>query len=211
MRGDGLFTGEQREAIVREVQDVGNIPGEEIEMISYRFGLLKILAHGFIAPGIQFDQELRLRFRCGFFDCDGLRVMTASRYAVCMDFARWSFVTRTGFTAYAFKKGWAPALGSQKIIYRKPVKLGESFDVRVSYAGSDNKWIYNLHILKKAGEIRAIGITKGVTWHKGKMIPMEQVLTEIGAQKYIREVPDWIGDLFSDDSKILKMDFSQTK
>jgi acyl-CoA thioesterase FadM len=72
---------------------------------------------------VKYNQTIRRTFRVGPFDCDGLRVMKAAKYAVYMDFIRWELIARFKLYKAIVKRKLAPSLGSQKLIYRRPLKI----------------------------------------------------------------------------------------
>src|SRR5688572_18304834 len=135
-------------------------------MIYYWFHLIKILMERHFRKPVDIEEELSRTFRVGLFDCEGLRVMSAFKYAIYMDFLRWEMVARSKLFAEFVRKGIAPALGSQKIIYRKPLKLWTKFTVRLQTAGWDEKWIYHVHKFEQRGEIKALGVTRALIWKK---------------------------------------------
>ena len=173
-------------------------------MIHYWFRLGRILLSSLLSSPLSIDDELTLSFRVRALDCDGLKVMTASQFAIYMDFARWALITRNGFIRAAFRNGWAPTVGSQKIIYRKPLRRWSLFKVRVSLAGWDEKWFYHLHLFDQHGQIKAIGVTKAIAWKKGAAVAVDRVLKEIKANREEMAPPDWILNLFEKDHENFK-------
>jgi acyl-CoA thioesterase FadM len=173
-------------------------------MIYYWFRLGRILLSSSLSSPLAIGDEIALSFRVRALDCDGLQVMTASQYAIYMDFARWALITRNGFIRTAFRNGWAPTVGSQKIIYRKPLRRWSPFKVRVSCVGWDEKWAYHLHLFEQHGKIKAIGVTKAMVWKKGRAVPFEQVLKQLKANRTEMVPPVWILDLFERDHENLQ-------
>ena len=172
-------------------------------MIYYWFRMGRILLSSSLSSPIAIDDELTSSFRVRALDCDGLQVMAHSQYAIYMDFARWAQVTRTGFIRAAIRNGWAPIVGSQKIIYRKPLRRWSPFKVRVSCVGWDEKWAYYLHLFEQHCKIKAIGAIKTMVWKKERAVPMERVLKELKANRMEMVPPVWILDMFERDHEIL--------
>ena len=108
-------------------------------MFYYWFTIAKILVLRNFQSEVLYDQTISRTFRVRLFDCDGLRVMTASKYAVYMDFIRWELIARSKLFHAIVKRKLAPTIGSQKIIYRKPLKIGTKFDIILKSAGVDDR------------------------------------------------------------------------
>jgi len=172
-------------------------------MILYWLTMLKILFLKNFQPQVKFDQTIRRKYRVGIFDCDGLRVMTASKYTVYMDFIRMELISRSKSLKVFLKKGIAPTLGSQKIIYRKPLKILSTFDVVLETVGWDDKWIYNVHYFEQNQEVKAIGVTRALAWKKDVPSILSEILNEIGAPEQ-KIPPQWVLNLFIEDKEIIK-------
>ena len=171
-------------------------------MLYYWYTILKILILRNFQSEVQYNQTITRRFRVGLFDCDGLRVMTASKYPVYMDFIRWEIIARSKLFKAIVKRGLAPTLGSQKIIYRKPLKIWTTFNLSLESAGSDDKWVYHIHNFEQNDEIKAIGITRSLIWKRDVPTALSDILREVGAKESIQP-PQWVLDLFESDKDII--------
>lgn len=172
-------------------------------MIFYWYTILKILILRNFQSEINFDQTIRRTFRVGLFDCDGLRVMTAAKYPIYMDFVRWELIARSKLFKAIVKRGLAPTLGSQKIIYRKPLKIWSKFDVILESVGMDDKWVYNVHYFKQDNEVKAIGITRALIWKKDIPTALTDIMKEVGATE-TKDPPLWVLNLFKEDKEIIE-------
>jgi acyl-CoA thioesterase FadM len=172
-------------------------------MLYYWYRILRILIERNFQKPIDIEDELTRTFRVGLFDCDGLRVMTAFKYTVYMDFIRWEMIARSVMFKEIMLKGLAPSLGSQKIVYRKPLKLWTKFTVRLQTTGWDEKWIYNVHKFEQNGEIKAVGITRALIWRKDKPQIISEILKNAKARNMERSVPEWVLNLFQNDKEII--------
>ena len=110
-------------------------------MFYYWYRVIRILVSRKFQKQVNINAELSRTFKVRLFDCDGLRVMTASKYPAYMDFIRWELIARTKLFNEIVLKGLAPTLGSQKLIYRIPLKRWTKFTVRLTTAGWDDKWV----------------------------------------------------------------------
>lgn len=137
-------------------------------MFYYWYRIVRILIAKNFQKKVDVENELTRAFKVRFLDCDGLRVMAAFKYTVYMDLIRWELIARSGIYREMVQKRLGPALGAQKIIYRKPLKLRTKFNLRLRTVGWDEKWVYNVHKFEQDGEIKAIGVTKALIWRKDK-------------------------------------------
>lgn len=180
-------------------------------MFYYWYRIIIILFGKKFQKQIDIEDELMRTFRVRLFDCDGLRVMTAFKYVTYMDFIRWEMIARSKLYNEIVLKGLAPTLGSQKIIYRKPLKLWTKFNVRLTTAGWDEKWIYHIHKFEQKGEIKAVGITRALIWKKDRPQILQQILENADVKDINRKPPDWILNLFQSDTDIIAGKFESIK
>lgn len=172
-------------------------------MIYYWFTIIKILVLRNFQSEVGYDQTIRRTFRVGPFDCDGLRVMTAAKYPIYMDFIRWELIARSKLFKAIVKRGLAPTLGSQKIIYRRPLKIWSKFDVILESVGRDDKWVYNVHYFEQEKEVKAIGITRALIWKRDIPTALTDIMQEIGATEK-KVPPQWVLNLFKEDKQIIQ-------
>lgn len=172
-------------------------------MLYYWYRIIRILIESKFQKQVDFEEDLTRTFRVRLFDCDGLRVMTAFKYAAYMDFVRWELIARSKLYKEIVMKGFAPTLGSQKIIYRKPLKRWTTFHVRLQTVGWDEKWVYHVHKFEQNGEIKAIGITRALIWKKDKPKLLLGILQNIGVREINKKAPDWVLGLFQTDKAII--------
>ena len=172
-------------------------------MLYYWYRILRILIARNFQNQIDIEKEFSRTFRVRLFDCDGLRVMTAFKYAAYMDFVRWEMIARSKLYHEIILKGLAPTLGSQKIVYRKPLKRWTKFTLRVLTLGWDEKWVYHIHKFEQHGEIKAVGVTRALIWKKDKPQILRQILENIGVKNLNKNPPEWVLSLFENDSNII--------
>ncbi|MCM4168438.1 hypothetical protein KCTC52924_02010 [Arenibacter antarcticus] len=172
-------------------------------MIYYWYTIIKILVLRHFQSEVIHDQTIRQTFRVGPFDCDGLRVMTASKYPMYMDFIRWELIARSKLFNAIVKRGLAPTLGSQKIIYRKPLKIWSKFEVILESVGGDDKWVYHVHYFKQENQVKAIGITRALIWKKDIPTALSDIMNEVGATE-IKDPPLWVSNIFKKDKEIIE-------
>ena len=173
-------------------------------MLFYWFTIVKIMIARKFQKPVRLDETIERSFRVRLFDCDGLRVMTASKYPVYMDFIRWELIARSKLYHAIVKRGLAPTLGSQKIIYRKPLKIWSRFRVSLETVGWDEKWVYHTHTFIQNGQVRAIGITRALIWKRDVPHVLADIIREAGGPDQVQLPPDWVAKMFEDDKALLK-------
>lgn len=173
------------------------------DVLHYWFTIGRMLASRFTRPRVRFDATIRRTFRVRLFDCDGFRVMTAAKYPMYMDFIRWEMIARSALFDAILRRGLAPTLGSQKLIYRKPLKVWTRFEVELELAGHDDKWSYHIHRFEQGGELRALGITRALIWRRDVPAALPQLLHSLGATEPMPP-PAWVTALFASDRELLE-------
>lgn len=173
-------------------------------MIHYWYTIIKILALRKFQTSIALDESITRTFRVRLFDCDGLRVMTASKYPAYMDYMRWELIARSKLYKAIVGRGMAPTLGSQKIIYRKPLKLWTKFEVKLVTAGWDDKWVYHLHYFIQEDYTKAIGVTRALIWKKDVPHVLADIIKEAGGSSIAQTPSEWVLKMFRDDKNIIE-------
>ena len=142
--------------------------------------------------------------RVSILDCEAFRYMANSKYFYYMDFIRLEILFRSDLYANTMKKGMFPVLGSQKIIYKKPLKRWNKFDITLVIEGWDDQWVYHRQVFKRNQEVYAIGITKVGFWKKHKIQDMRKIIEASGVDiKHMAVCPE-ILSMFSGDYAIIK-------
>tara|TARA_R110002073_G_scaffold209707_1_gene370209 strand:- start:971 stop:1345 length:375 start_codon:yes stop_codon:yes gene_type:complete len=121
-----------------------------------------------------------------------------------MDFIRFEVLFRSKLYDNTFKKGIFPVLGSQKFIYKKPLKRWTKFDITLVLEGWDDKWVYHRQIFKHMGEVYAIGFTKVAFWKHKKAQDLTKILTDCGVKKTEMNPSSEVLNIFETDYKLLK-------
>ncbi|SEW43988.1 Acyl-CoA thioesterase FadM [Chitinophaga sp. YR573] len=172
-------------------------------MLLYWYNVVRILLLRYVKKRLDVNKPLIKEFRVKTFDCDALRVMAAYKYFLYMDYARWEQFIRTDLYSVVLSRKLAPSLGSQKIIYRKPIKRGTKVSMHVEIAGWDNRWFYHVHTFMQQDEVKAIGVTRGLFWRKDKQNTLEEIVQSAGFSTTKKDPPEWVLQLFENDGQIL--------
>ena len=153
---------------------------------------------------VDLESDLFRVRRVKLLDCDGLRFMANSKYFYYMDFIRFEILFRSKLYDNTFKKGIFPVLGSQKIIYKKPLKRWNKFRITLKLEGWDDKWVYHRQTFEQAGELYAVGYTKVAFWKNKKAIDMRKLIRDSGLHKQEMNPSENIINMFKDDYGILQ-------
>lgn len=174
-------------------------------MIYYWLHMFYIyLGSKFIWKKVELDSDLTRVRKVSIFDCDSLRYMANSKYFYYMDFIRFEVLFRSKLYENTFKKGIFPVLGSQKFIYKKPLKRWTKFSITIVLEGWDEKWVYHRQTFKQKNEVYAIGFTKVAFWKNKKALNITKILTDSGIQKTEMNPSLEILNMFNDDYQIIK-------
>ena len=131
--------------------------------------------------------------------------MSNSRFNYYMDFIRLELMFRSNLYENTVKKGMLAILGSQKVIYKKPLRIMSTFSVKLILEECDEKWAYHRHIFLQDGQVCAVGLSKLAFRKHKKMQNMRDIIiacgvTDPGANpdRGIRHVFDHDIDLLHD-------------
>ncbi len=172
-------------------------------MIYFWFKAFFVLLKRYFQKPINIENGFENTFRVGLFDCEGFRVMSAFKYANYVEYNRWEFTIRSPLFREIYINKCSTATGSQKIIFRKPIKFLSKFVVRIDTVGWDEKWIYNVQRFTQNSELKAICVSRSLVWKKDKPQILSNILANVGITELEKTPPDWVMAIFENDSAIL--------
>ena len=174
-------------------------------MIYYWLHMLYIYVGAkFFWSKVDLESDLSRVRTVKILDCDGLRYMANSKYFYYMDFIRFEILFRSQLYDNTFKKRIFPVLGSQKFIYKKPLKRWNKFKITLTLEGWDDKWVYHRQTFEQKGELYAVGYTKVAFWKNRKAIDMRKLIYDSGLHKPEMNPSENIINMFKDDYGILQ-------
>lgn len=94
--------------------------------------------------------------------------MNNGRYLTICDLNRVDLFARSGLLRAMFKRGWIPVLAEHTMVYKKPLGLFASYDVRLEVTHWDEKFVYMKHTFTKDGRVMAEGTSKGCVYARGE-------------------------------------------
>lgn len=148
--------------------------------------------------------DISRRHRVNILDCDSMKYMANSRYLQYMDFIRFEKMFRSPLYENTAKKGMFGVLGSQKIIYKRPMKIGSTFTITLVLEAWDEKWFYHKQIFEQQDELCAIGYTKAAFWKNKKLQNLASIFEQCGIAEKTREIPPEVALLFDADYELVK-------
>ncbi|PWJ60687.1 thioesterase superfamily protein [Dyadobacter jejuensis] len=95
-------------------------------------------------------------------------------------------------------------LASQKIIYKKPLKIFQKFDITLKLEGSDEKWVYHRQTFEQNGQVCAIGFTKAGFWKNKKTQDMREIIKNSDSEYQLRTPSAEVISLFESDYETIK-------
>ncbi|MFL0354684.1 acyl-CoA thioesterase [Xanthomarina sp. GH4-25] len=174
-------------------------------MIYYWLHLFYIfIGSKFFWKPVDLTSNLTRKRRVNILDCETLRYMNNSKYTNYMDFIRFEIMFRSQLFNNSVKKGMFAVLGSQKIIYKKPLKRWSTFSITLSLEGWDEKWVYHKHTFTQKNQVCAIGYTKAAFWKGKKAQNIDQILKNSGVTLNEMNPSANVLKLFETDYELLK-------
>ncbi len=174
-------------------------------MIYYWLHVIYLLVGSkFFWKKVDLESNLTRTRRVNILDCESLKYMANSKYFYYMDLIRFEKLFRSKLYDTTAKKGMFAVLGSQKIIYKKPLKMFTKFSVTLVLEGWDDKWVYHRQVFQQNNETCAVGFTKIAFWKNKKSQDMRTILADSGIQKTEMNLSNEIIEIFKNDYDILK-------
>lgn len=100
-------------------------------------------------------------------------------------------ITEMGQMDLLFKSGlfrlcrryhWSPLVGSQKMVYKKPLKRFERFELKSKLIYRDDKWAYLEQTFLKNDQLIANSLIKVIFRSKDGNVPVSQIRTSLGIE-----------------------------
>ncbi len=134
-------------------------------------------------------------FRVNLADLDVQRHMNNGRFLSIMDLGRMDLMLRSRFWDRISRQGWYPVVAGQTITYRKPLTLGQKFDLSTRVIGYDERWIYMEQVFRVGRTVHADAIVRARFLRRtGGSVDVSEVLDQAGPVPADLEVPQWVAD-----------------
>lgn len=149
-------------------------------ILTYALETAVAVGRGLIAPKLGPLDEARLSFLVTPVDCDVYGHMNNGRYLTVMDFGRWNHTQRSGLLRAFRKNAWWPVLGAAQIEYRRELRLFTRYELVTRIAAWEGKWFWFEQRFETEGHVHARAVVRGVIRHRGKSLPMAEVMHALG-------------------------------
>ena len=110
------------------------------------------------------------------------------RYLTLCDLSRIDLFIRTGLAKVMIKKGWIPIVAEHTMIYRKPLKVFQCFELRLSLTHWDEKFFYMNHTFTRDGIIVAEGTSKGTVRARSGVVPPAGVIEAVKSSRQMEQI-----------------------
>ena len=130
--------------------------------MSLIFRLLYVLVFSLFRERLEMSNFVsRLSLRVLPSDLDINFHMNNGRYLTICDLNRVDLFARSGLLKAMFKRNWIPVIAEHTMIYKKPLRMFEHFDVMLEVTHWDEKYFYMKHTFNNRERIVAEGTSKG--------------------------------------------------
>jgi acyl-CoA thioesterase FadM len=154
------------------------------------FRLLKlILSRLFLKKPLKLLDTSVVTGRVWPTDLDNNIHMNNGRYLTIMDLGRFDWILSGGFLGLCFKNRWFPIVGALKILYLKPLKPFQKFELKTRILGWDAKWIYVEQIFEVNGILCSKSILQGLFHGPQGKVPTQEWLKAVGFTQKSPKLP----------------------
>jgi len=154
------------------------------------FRLLKlILSRFFFRKPLKLLDTSIIEGRVWPTDIDNNLHMNNGRYLTLMDLGRFDWILSCGYIGLCFKNRWFPIVGALKILYLKPLKPFEKFQLKTRILGWDAKWIYVEQSFEVKGVLCSKSVLQGLFHGPQGKLSTSEWLKAAGYQKPSPKLP----------------------
>jgi len=154
------------------------------------FRLLMILFKILLGPKRHPLDVSVTHFRALPTDCDLNLHVTSSRYVEFMDAATIHFMGQTGILGKLLKRRCFPFNAAHDLTYIRPIKPFEKFSVVTRFVTWDDKYWYKEQRFEVDGELRAVGMARGVVVCRGAVVSMREIAALTGENLVAPQAPE---------------------
>ncbi len=154
--------------------------------------LLWVLISGLRGERQSLLDEVKVDFRVFPHDCDLNFHLTNARYSSFMDLSRMYATGRYRLILRLLRRGWLPVIDAQEISYLRALAPGEKFQIATQLVGWTESHFFFKHRMYSDRGAAAVGYARGLFMHKGKIIPMKEIIGLVSRNTDSPELPEEI-------------------
>jgi acyl-CoA thioesterase FadM len=140
-----------------------------------------IFISAFFRKKILVTDTSHLSFRVWPQEADKKYMNSASFWTIT-EMGQLDLLFRSGLFKLCRRYHWSPLVGSQKMVYKKPLKRFEQFQLKSKVIYWDDRWVYLRQTFLKNDQLIANSLIKIIFRSKGGNIPVPQILTSLGIE-----------------------------
>jgi acyl-CoA thioesterase FadM len=163
--------------------------------------LFMIFISSFFQKKILLSDISTLSFRVWPQEADKKYMNNASFWTIT-EMGQMEFLFRTGLYKFCRRYHWSPLVGSQKMVYRKPLKRFERYQLKSKIIFYDDKWLYFEQTFQKNNQMIANSLIKVLFRSKDGNIPVQKILSVLGQKLDLTRKPLIDHSEFIDDTLI---------
>jgi acyl-CoA thioesterase FadM len=143
--------------------------------------LFLIFVSAFFRKKILFTDTSYLSFRVWPQEADKKYMNNASFWTIT-EMGQMDLLFRSGLFKLCRRYHWSPLVGSQKMVYKKPLKRLERFQLKSKLIYWDDKWLYFKQTFLKNDQLIANSVIKAIFISKDGNVPVPRILTSLGIE-----------------------------
>jgi acyl-CoA thioesterase FadM len=163
--------------------------------------LLIIFISSIFRKRIRLTDISNLSFRVWPQETD-MKYMNNASFWTFTEMGQMDFLFRTGFLKFCRRHHWFPLVGSQKMVYKMPLKRFERFQLKSRLTYCDDKWLYFEQTFLKNDQLIANSLVKVLFRGKSGNVPVYKILTFLSTEVNLPR-KSFIDDSESIDEKLM--------
>ena len=105
------------------------------------------------------------------------KYMNNASFWTITEIGQLDFFFRTGFYKICRRNHWFPLVGSQKMVYKKPLKRFDKFQLVSKLFYCDERWMFFEQTFVKNGQLIANGLVKVIFKGPDGNVPVKQIMS----------------------------------
>ncbi|QPH54055.1 acyl-CoA thioesterase [Pontivivens ytuae] len=129
---------------------------------------------------------------CWPWDTDMFGEMNNGRVLTIFDLGRIPTAQRTGLLAALRRRGWGLTMAGASVRYRQRILTFKRYEMHTRCIGHDGRFFYLQQSMWREGDCHASILYRAAVTGARRMVPVEEVLEEMGATGWGPALPGWV-------------------